>query len=151
MYKKIFFTLLVLLFHNIAFSQTQTREGKGIDTKKEIQNKCKTIVEDFMNDKMKETFEGIGKMWVFPEDELDYMERKSMEQLNSIESKFGKPLENKLVKEELIEGVLYRLSYAIRYERHGLRIRFTFYYGAENKWYLDNFKWDDSLDELFED
>ncbi|MEL7221109.1 MAG: hypothetical protein AAGJ93_07305 [Bacteroidota bacterium] len=138
---------LFIMTQNLAFTQVD----KGLTTEEEIKEKCQQIVDDFTNDEIIAAFGKLNEIWVLPADELDYMEKQSIEQLNIVEGRFGSSIGNKLAKEELIEEVLYRLTYVVKFDKHGLRLRFIFYNGTGGKWYLNSFKWDDSLSKLFED
>lgn len=146
MRNKLLIVLIMIAFQNFGLAQTE----KGLTNEEEIKEKCQQIVDDFTNDEITSAFEKIRKLWVLPEDEFDYLEKKSIEQLNLVEDRFGASIGNKLAKENLIEDVLYQVVYVVKFEKHGLRIRFIFYNGKEGKWYLNNFKWDDSLSKLFE-
>lgn len=139
--------LLSLLFPSLAFAQIE----KGLMTQAIIKEKCQEVVTDFSNDKISAAFDKLKALWILPDDELEYLEQTSIEHLNLVESRFGSYIGNKLVKEEIIEDVLYKLTYVVKFEKHGLRIRFTFYNGKADKWYLNSFKWDDSLSKLFEE
>ncbi|MCB0532801.1 MAG: hypothetical protein KDD14_11445 [Saprospiraceae bacterium] len=147
MYKKLIVILIAILLQNFAFSQTE----KGLASAAEAKAKSQLIIDDITNDDLPAAFEKIRAIWILPEDELDYLENRTIEQLNSIGDRFGARIGNKLVQEDLIESVLYRLTYVVKFEKHGIRIQFIFYNGAAGKWYLNNFKWDDSLSKLFEE
>ncbi len=128
-----------------------TQGDKGFMNEDEIKEKCQLVIDDFTNDELISAFEKLRQMWVLPEDELAYLEKHTIEQLNLVEDRFGTSIGNKLVKEGTIEDVLYRLTYVVKYQKHGLRVRFTFYSGKGGKWYLNNFKWDTELGLLFEE
>lgn len=147
MHKKLIVILIAMMLQCLVFSQTE----KGLASEAEAKTKSQLIIDDITNDALTAAFEKIGAIWILPEDELDYLENRTIEQLNSIGERFGTRIGNKLVQEDLIESVLYRLTYVIKFEKHGIRVQFIFYNGAAGKWYLNNFKWDDSLSKLFEE
>ncbi len=138
---------LTICLGQLLFAQSK----EGLNNIEEIKAQCREIVDHISNDRISVAFDSLRNIWFLPEDELDYIEQQTIEQLNLVEPRFGKCIGTKLVKEDLIEGVLYRVFFVVKYEMHGLRIQFIFYNGKGGKWYLNNFKWDDSLSKLFED
>lgn len=143
--KKIITIIIVLILTKInGFSQVD----KGLNDTLKIRKECERIVTLFMNDSIIESFKKLKDLSILPLDEIDYLEQKTIEQLNLVEDRFGKSIGNKLVKTQFIDSVLYSLIYVVKYEKHGLRLRFIFYNGKNDKWYLNNFKWDDSLSSL---
>jgi len=147
MNKNLLVIIALLLFQNFAFSQVE----KGIESQAEIKEKCQQIVDDFTKDDISSVFEQLRKIWILPVDELNNLESQTIKQLNVVEDRFGDFIENKLVNEDLVVDVLYRLDYVVKLDYHALRVRFVFYNGKDKKWYLNNFKWDDSLSEIFSD
>jgi hypothetical protein len=147
MYKKVLIFILVLSFQNLAFSQSD----KGLVTKNEVKEKCQQIVDDFSKDDIALAFEKLRSLWILQLDELSYLEQKSIEQLNLVEDRFGNHIGNIFIKEETVDGLLYRLTYVVKFEKHGIRLVFIFYNGKGGKWYLNNFKWDDGMSKLLDD
>ncbi len=147
MIKKTFLLIAILFLGSSVFAQSK----EGLNNSDEIKVKCQEIVDHMSNDQISSAFDSLRNIWYLPDDELNYIEQQTIEQLNLVGPRFGKFIGNKLVREDEIEGVLYRVFYVIKYEMHGLRVQFVFYNGRGGKWYLNNFKWDDSLVELFED
>lgn len=143
-------SLLLVTF--LALGQIVAAQSKeGLNDIQEIKTHCQTIVDQIGNDKIATAFENLREIWYLPDDEMDYIEQQTIEQINLVEPRFGKFIGSQKVKEDLIDGVLYRVFYVIKYEMHGLRVQFIFYNGKGGKWYLNNFKWDDSLSKLFDD
>jgi len=147
MNKGLLICLFIIIFQNLVFSQAE----KALSNQTEIKEKCQQIVDDFTKDDITSAFSKIKEIWILPEDELNNLETQSIKQLNVVEDRFGAVIGNKLVKEDLVEDVLYRLNYVVKLDYHGLRIQFVFYNGKDGKWYLNKFKWDDSLSKLFKD
>lgn len=147
MTKKLLIICSLLVLQNITFGQVID----GLADEAEIKKECQLIVDDFMNGKITVAFDKLRVLWILPENEIDYLEKQSVKQFNLVEDRFGEPIGNKFVKEELIEDIAYRVTYVLKYEKHGIRIQFMFYNGKEGQWYLNSFKWDDGLSKLFED
>lgn len=111
-------------------------------------DECKDLTTLFMNDEISTFFKRLKEIWILPNDELDYLEQKTIQQLNIVNERFGSVIGNKLVKSQYIDDLLYRLTYVVKFEYHAIQLRYTFYKGKDNLWYLNNFKWDDSISEL---
>jgi|GEM_PF-1506903 len=146
MNKALLIISLLVALQNFTFAQID----KSLADIEIIKQKCKEIADDYADDKISSAFDKIREIWVLPTDELDYLEKKSIEQINLVADRFGTCIGNKFVKEQLIEDILYKVTYVIKFEKHALRLEFIFYNGKGGRWYLNNFKWDDSLKKLFE-
>ena len=137
--------LLFLCCTVIVHAQTD----KGIAELEEAKSICNEIVREFNIDNMSSAFVKIRNVLNLPDNEIDYLEKESIKQTNVIINNFGACVGHKLVSEQLIDEVYYRLVYVVKHEGHGLRLIFDFYNGKGSKWYMNSFKWDDSLSELF--
>jgi hypothetical protein len=146
MNKMILILTFLIAFHLKNFAQ----DAIGFKDTSEVINVCNKISKHFMNDEISEVFNKIRIISELPSDEIDFLEKKTIEQLNLLENRYGKCLSIKLVKKQLVEDVLFNLLYVIKYEKHGLRLQYTFYNGKNDRWYLNNFKWDDKLSSLVE-
>jgi len=138
--------ILLFFFQNLLYAQTD----KGLASIEMVQKTCQQVVQDFADDNITTAFERLDEFSSLPQDELLRMKQGTIEQLSSIYDRFGKPIGIKLIKEDLIQDVAYQLIYIVKLETHALRVRFIFYNGKSNKWYLTTFKWDDKISELFE-
>jgi len=141
------FVAVLLTFANFLFGQVE----KGVDGFKEAKDKAQIIVDHLKNDEVNVAFEKIGEILILPEDEIDNLETQTIKNLNLIEKNYGSVIGSKLVKEELVEDVLFRLTYVVKYEIYGVRYIFTYYNGLKGKWYLVSFKWDDSVMKLLDE
>lgn len=103
-----------------------------------------------MNDEISVFFEKLKEIWILPSDEIDYLEEKTIKQLNILNGRFGNTISNSLVKSEYLDSLLFRLTFVIKFEYHAIKLRYTFYNGLDNKWYFNNFKWDDEISQLLE-
>ncbi|WP_299182077.1 hypothetical protein [uncultured Aquimarina sp.] len=74
-----------------------------------------------------------------------------MDHFNTFEVEYGASIGNKLVKEDVIEDLMYMITYVLKYERSGVLIKFTFYKGKNDNWYLNDFKWDNDILSLFKE
>jgi len=135
----------LFFFQNLLYAQTM----KSLTNLEAVQKACQRVVQSFADNDTNTAFERLDKFSSLPQDELYDMKYKTAEQFASLYDKFGKPIGTKLIKEELIQNVAYQLVYVVKLETHALRIRFIFYNGKDDKWYLTTFKWDDKISELF--
>lgn len=85
-----------------------------------------------------------------PENEFTYLKQKSIPQLNLVDDRFGTTIGNVLAKEGFIKGLSCQITYVLKFDIHGIRIKFVFYSGKEGKWYLNGFSWDDQLAKILE-
>jgi hypothetical protein len=95
-----------------------------------------------------EAFVLIGSQWPFPVAELEQVQEQAEKNQVFVEERFGQPCGYRLVKEEVVPEVCLRYTYVIKYEKHLVRWQFVFY-KAKDRWQLDSFKWDDSIEALF--
>lgn len=142
--------IIVLLFLFIGFNSTSAQVDKGLQNIEITKEKSQEIMDDFFKDEISLAFLKLRAIWILPADELDYLEKKTIEQMNLLGYRYGAALGTMLVKEQKIEGLLYRLTYVIKYEHHALRFLFTYYNGKDDKWFLNSFKYDDTLSELID-
>jgi hypothetical protein len=129
---------------NVIFQTTMFEDTSAII------RECHSLTTLFMNDEISAFFEKLKEIWILPSDEIDYLEEKTIKQLNILNGRFGNTISNSLVKSEYLDGLLYRLTFVIKFEYHAIKLRYTFYNGLENKWFLNNFKWDDGISELLD-
>ena len=144
--KKIFAGILFLL----PFLGMAQQEEKGLPHIIAIKEATNDIISNFNQDSIAVAYKLMREIWILPEEELDRMENQSTEQLGRLNERFGEYIDYKLVRVDEVEDVLYRISYVLRYEKHGLRVVFQFYKGKGDLWYLNQFNWDDALTRLFE-
>lgn len=147
--RKFAFTTLLLFFSCIinGFST----DPQGIASIGEIKAKCFSIAEDIMHDNIEMGFDTLRVLFADAGGvDVDYMESKTIEMMETVSEKYGQPSNVEFAKEEIIGSSLYRTTFLIKYSFAALRLRFTFYRGKDDLWYLIRFKWDDELSEVFD-
>lgn len=142
--------LIVSFFLFIGYVSSTAQVDKGLTGVDVLKEKSQEIMDDFKKDEISLAFLKLRAIWILPSDELDYLEKKTIEQINMIGYRFGAPIGTMLVKEQQIDGLLYRLTYVVKYEHHALRFLFTYYNGKDDKWFLNSFKFDDTLTALID-
>lgn len=129
---------------NVIFQTTMFEDTSAII------KECHSLTTFFMEDEIYDFFERIKEIWIIPSDEIDYLEQKTIKHLNLVNERFGNVIGSSLVKSEYLDSLLYRLTFVVKFEYHAIKLRYTFYNGLENKWFLNNFKWDDGISELLD-
>jgi hypothetical protein len=104
----------------------------------------------FIQNKMNDCFKELQKYWPLPENEIEALQEKTTRYMNIIEDRFGKAIDFKKVKNEVIADFSIRETYIIRFENTAIRVIYT-YYKNNNGWILNEFKWDDSFAEEFKE
>lgn len=145
--KNTFILLTLFLLSNIMNAQ----EFVGAENIDEVKKVCEKITTEFEKENVDAAFEILRNIWFIPDSEILKLEAQTNKQLSFIGDRFGKSIGSKLVKTKLVEDVAIELTYVVKHEFHLLRFRYTFYKGKEDLWYLNNFKWDDSISAIFSD
>ena len=136
---KTFITALFLLFALNSNAQTQTLKDKA-----QTQELSKKVTALFQEKKVSECFKQLSIYWPMPQNEIDGLQENTIKYLNIISERFGKAIGTLKIKDETISDIAIRETYFVRYERHAVRLIFT-YYKNDNGWILNSFSWDDSF------
>lgn len=140
--RKIFAVLTILLMAQLANAQSLT-------SKEDLTKHSDKVMMFFKTSEFEKAFDELKKHWPLPENELTQLESQTIRQFNMVADRFGSILGTDFVKEETIKDFAVRKIYVIRFEKHMIRVLFT-YYRNEDGWLLNGFKWDDSFEELFD-
>lgn len=127
------------------------QEDKGFSSLAEIKAWSQSFADKFNKENVSNGFEIMREHWIFSQDELDQLQEQTPQQLATAEGRYGAWLDARLAKVEDIPDLLYKLTYIIRHEKHGLVMSIYFYKGKNDLWYLNNFSWDDGLSGLLPD
>jgi hypothetical protein len=92
-------------------------------------------------------FERLATYWAFSPDEMTQLQREVERTRAIVAERYGTSLDCRFVREDAAADALVRFVYLERYERHGLRWRFTFYRGATG-WTLNDVYFDDEIEAL---
>lgn len=114
-----------------------------------LKDNSEQIMELLEKEKFIEAFSMLKEHWPLPENEIEQLESTTIKQFNLVADRFGKIIGHEFIKDERIKNFLLRRYYVLRFEKHAIRVLFT-YYKNRNGWMLNSFKWDDQMDELFE-
>ena len=87
--------------------------------------------------------------WPLPQNELTQLESQTIKQFNMVADRFGNIIGTDFIKDKMIKDYVMRKIYVIKFEKHMIRVVFT-YYKNDHGWILNGFKWDDQFDELFD-
>lgn len=94
-------------------------------------------------------FDRLGTHWAFSPDEMTELQAEVGRTRAIVADRYGDALDYRLVRKDTVDDVLARFVYLERFERHGLRWRFTFYEGG-NEWTLNDVYFDDEIEALFD-
>ena len=142
---------LLFVFSLVFFSQLSAQENvRQFDSVPAVKAFCKSVADRFEKGQVEEIFEELGEVWILPTDELNDLKIQTQNQLNLLGGRYGELIDGALAEFRMAGNILCRLTYVARYEKHGLKLEFVFYKGANDKWLLNSFQWDDQIVELLE-
>ena len=99
--------------------------------------------------KIEAGFRIIEPYFPIPESEISVLEIQAVKQIGMVGQRFGNPIGYELVKKEEVNDVLIKYTYLEKFDRHTLRWIFIFY-KPKDKWLMNSFTWDDSIQSLFD-
>lgn len=141
---RIFAAALIIFISAAAYPAGET----GFAGKNEMQAYCDIVMTNIKTGRITEAFNLLKKEWGAPVTELDSLEQQTVNQLEMVKERFGSILDYRLVKVQEVEGITMKFTYVVRYDRHITRWIFIFYKPSA-RWFLNSFRWDDSIDALF--
>ena len=110
---------------------------------------CDQVTALVKDEKIDEAFALLDPRWVIPPDEVSGLKIQMRQQLAMVRERFGAPVSFVLVSREEVKDIAMRYTYVIKYQKHIIRVIYTFYKPGEF-YLLNGLKWDDSLGELFQ-
>jgi len=125
------------------FSQEQT-----FRTKREITARLDAFMQLLVDGDNAAAFGLLAPYWPFGAEEVAGVRRSLEENADTILARYGDLVGYELAEQQEIGSSLLRFTYLAKYERHALRWSFDFY-RPEDRWLLNSFWWDDSVEELF--
>jgi hypothetical protein len=120
-----------------------------LSSKEDLSKYSEKIMMFLKDSEFEKAFLELRKYWPLPENEIAQMESQSIKQFNVAADRFGKTIGTDFVRDKTIKDFYVNKIYVIRFERHMVRVLFTFYRNDKG-WVLNQFKWDDQVQELFE-
>lgn len=114
----------------------------------EVRRTLDSVMKDLEKEQYDKAFEQLKPYWPFPMAELDNLHRETKDKLPVATSRFGDIIGSDYVKTEKIGDFMVRSYYVLRFSKHILRMKFTFYNNTKG-WIMNGFTWDDNVDELF--
>ena len=142
--KKNLITFMFLLFATIAVAQVEF-----LPSQKDVTKHTEKVMSYFAKLDLPHTFSELKKHWPLPPEEIMELEATTTEQFEIVLSRFGKAKGYEFIEEKVINNTLIKRVYIIKFEKHMLRVQFTYYNNGDG-WVLNMFKWDDSISELFD-
>lgn len=144
---KYLFKIASLCLLTISLTGADLKSLKSIE---EARAHSDEVMELFEGQKYELMFRRVGDCMPLPENELENLKSSTIRQINGVAGRFGEIIGHNFIKEEAVEDFYIRRTYVLRFENHMLRVYFIYYRNNEG-WLLNNFKWDDNIDELFPD
>jgi hypothetical protein len=138
-------TLATLFITISTVLPAQVKYLKDVAQTQELSKRVAGLLSD---NKVTEAFTEMTGYWPLPQSQIEELEAKTVEQLNSIYENYGKPIGTIKLKTENIAEVALRETYLVRLEYFAIRLIFT-YYKNNQGWIVNGFKWDDSFKEEF--
>jgi len=141
--KKILFVIVSVLLIQCIKAQTY------LNNRDEISKHSEKVMKFLKDSEFQEAFTELEKYWPLPENEMVQLESQTIKQFNMVADRFGNIIGFDFIRDETIKDYAIRKIYVLRFEKHMIRVLFT-YYKNNDGWILNGFKWDDQFDELFE-
>lgn len=123
-------------------------QERTFGTKREITARLDAFMQLLVDGDNAAAFELLAPYWPFGAEEVAGVRRSLEENANTILARYGELLGYEQAEQQQIGSSLVRFTYLAKYERHALRWSFDFY-RPDDRWLLNSFWWDDSVEELF--
>ena len=120
-----------------------------LSSKDELAKHSENVMVFLEGGEFQKAFAELERYWPFPENEMLQLETQTIKQFNVVSERFGTIVGTDFIRDNAIKDYALRKTYVIRFEKHMIRVLFT-YYKTENGWILNGFKWDDQIEELFD-
>lgn len=137
------FILFLSLLGQVALCQVNRPKNK-----QELIAVCDKFMDAFKRGKCSEAYDLIKPYTVLPDNQLDTLAGKSTRQMIALGETYGKAISYELVSEKPVKNTLSRVIYLLKFEKSFLRFRFILY-NNESGWTIENFKYDEAMDDLF--
>ncbi|TDX46338.1 phage tail protein [Orenia marismortui] len=143
-----FKVVLIVLLIILSCTTVTFAKNIGFDKEQGMRSYCDSIMEYLAKDEVQKAFDLLEGQWIFSATEIQNVELQTIKQLDLVKGRFGDVLGYKFIEKEIVAEILCKYTYVVKYENHIIRWIFIFY-KAEDKWLLNSFKFDDSIEKLF--
>lgn len=144
------FTLLLIIVFIFSISFNIVAEEIGFEKQEQTKEFCNRFLTFMVQEETDKAFDLVENEWPFSISEIQSLESSTIKQLDSVKGRYGKILGYELIKEEKIKDTFIKYTYVMKYEKHIIRWKYIFY-KPEEKWILNSFNFDDSINKLFND
>lgn len=141
--RQLFLALLTIFFIQCSHAQSY------LTNKEAITMHAETVMKSLKEAEFQDAFTELQVYWPLPENEMQQLESQTIKQFNLVADRFGNIIGYDFIKNETIKEYALKKIYVLRFEKHMIRVLFTYYKNDEG-WILNGFKWDDQFVELFE-
>lgn len=125
-------------------------QGKYIGAPDDTRMHAEQIVELVSKGDYEGAFSIVRLFWHFPASEINELQRQTETQLPLIAERYGAVIDHEFVGSKHAGQSILRHVFIIRYERHLLRFRITYYRGKKG-WTVNSVKWDDDVDGVLDE
>ena len=139
--------MVVLFILGVSFTSIAA-QAKFLKSGSEMKELSQKVTQLFRDSKVPEAVTIMKPYWPFPENELDGLVEKTVNNLNSVSERFGRAVGISEGKEEVIKDFAIKETYFVKYQNSAIRIIFI-YFKREEGWIINSFKWDDKFYEEF--
>jgi hypothetical protein len=140
---KILFAVVAMFFLQCTNAQNY------LNSKDELSKHSEKVMKSLKDSEFQKAFAELQIYWPLPENELIQLESQTIKQFNMVADRFGNIIGVDFIRDESIKDYAIKKIYVLRFEKHMIRVLFT-YYKNNDGWILNSFKWDDQFEELFE-
>jgi len=141
--------LMVLVNLLVITNSSMAAESKFLNNKAETKQLCEAFMQKVIAGKIEEAINSIEPYFPLPESELATIKVQAVKQFGLVEPRFGKPLGYEFIKEEIIKETIIKYTFIEKFEKHVVKWTF-FFYKPQEKWLLNAFYFDDTIQTLFE-
>ncbi len=141
-------SLILIIVLILSFSHNVVADEMGFAKQEQTRDFCNSFLASMVEEDIEKAFDMVENEWPFSISEIQSLESSTIKQLDSVKGRYGKILGYELIKEEKIKDSFIKYTYVMKYEKHIIRWKFIFY-KPEDRWILNTFNFDDSINKLF--
>ena len=141
-------SLMLIIVLVLSFSVHVVANDLGFANKEQTKDFCDDFLTYMVEENIEKAFDKVKNEWPFSISEIQSLESSTIKQLDSVKGRFGEILGYELITEEELKDTFIKYTYVMKYEKHIIRWKFIFY-KPEDRWILNTFNFDDSINKLF--
>lgn len=139
--------LYIVLWSTLLLAGTDLAWGATLRNAEEAKELAEKALSRLVVGDIERAFAVVKPYWSLPEDELEALSVRAVQQRAHMTGRLGKSLGFVLVRRETLTDVFLRLTYVEKREHAGLFWLFTFY-KARDAWRLQHLTWEENISKL---